>query len=112
MVVASSRTLITEGPGRAAAGALKANPGHGHVVVEPYEVLLESDLRPIGQLNPGAEGIVGDRQQGDGHAKGAGQLAGHLAQGGALGQTLGPVAVGGQVLITEVEPGDPAQLPE
>ena len=36
-----------------------------------------------------------------------GQLSGDLPQGGALVQALGPVAVGGQVLITEVEPGDP-----
>ncbi len=74
-----------------------------------HEVLLEAHLGPVDQLQPGAERIVGDRHQVDAHPERAGQLRGDLAQGGALAQPLGPVAVGGQVLVAEVEPGDPAE---
>ena len=72
MVVGFVEDSITPGPGRAGVGALEADPGHGHVVAEPHEVLLEPDLGSVGQLHPGAERIVGDRQQADGDARTSG----------------------------------------
>ena len=105
----ASMASSTPGAGPGRLGPVEADAGHGHVVVEAHEVLLEADLGPVGQLQPGAERVVGHRQQVDADAPRAGQLAGDLAQGGPLGQALGPVAVGGQVLVAEAEPGDPAQ---
>ena len=78
-------------------------------MAEADEVLLKADLGPLGQLQPGAEGVVGDRHQVDADPPRAGQLAGDLAQRGPFGQALAPVAVGGQVLVAETEPGDPPQ---
>ena len=56
------------GPGRG--GALEAHAADRHVVAEPDEVVLEADLGPrraerarLGQGDPGAQRIVGHRQQ-------------------------------------------------
>ena len=78
-------------------------------MAQPHEVLLESDLGSVGQLEAGAEGVVGHGHQADAQPPRAGQLRGHHSQPGALTEPLGPIAVGGQVLVAEVEPGDPAQ---
>ena len=93
------------GPGR----RLEPDPGHGHVVAEVHEVLLEADLGPVHQLQPGSQRVVGHRDDADAHPARAGQLAGDLAQRGAFAEPLSAVEVGGQVPVAEVEPGDPAQ---
>ena len=63
------------GPGPGPLGPFEPDPGHRHVVAEPHEVLLEADLGAVDQLQPGAEGVVGDRHQPDAQPPGAGQLA-------------------------------------
>ena len=84
MMSASSRASSTPGPGRALVGPLEPDAGHGHVVAEADEVLLEADLGPVHQLQPGAERVVGHRDDVDLHPPRTGQLAGDLAQGGPL----------------------------
>ncbi len=63
MVSARSRASSTPGPGRAVVGPLEPDAGHRDVVAEPHEVLLKADLGPSTSCTPGAEGIVGDREQ-------------------------------------------------
>jgi hypothetical protein len=108
MASAASRASRTPGPGRAARhprSGPRTPPRRGGAARSTPEIRP----RVRRQLQAGAEGIVGDRHQVDAHSPRAGQLAGDLAQRGPSAEPLGPVAVGGQVLITEAEPGDPAQ---
>ena len=109
MASASCEGLEHAGPGTGPVGPLEPHPGHGHVVAEADEVLLEADLGPVHQLSRVRSGssVTGTTWTSTPHERASSR--GDLAQGGAFGQALGAVAVGGQVLVAEVEPGDPTQ---
>ena len=70
------------------------------------EVLLEADLLAPFDLQPGAQPVVGHRQEAETEAEALGQLRGDGAECHSFGQPLGAVEVGGQVLVAQVEPGD------
>ena len=111
MVSACTRDSITPGAGRAAVCPLEADAPDGHVVAETDEVVLEADLRPgraqrtgLGQGDPGAQPVVGHRQQPHRHAAPVAQRRGHRAQGLAGPQPARPVQMRRQVAVAEPEP--------
>ena len=103
-----SRRLEHTGSGAGRRRPLEPDRGHGDVVAKVVRSTPGSRAprpRPAAARVRSGSSVTGSMR--DAHPEGVGQLAGDLAQGGALVQALGPVAVGGQVLIAEVEPGDP-----
>ena len=68
-VSAPAMASSTPGPGRACSAPSNRTAGDGHVVAQLDEVLLEPDLGPVDQLEPGAERVVGHRQQADADAE-------------------------------------------
>ena len=89
-------------------------------MAEAHEVVLEADLgprraqrAPLGQRDPGPQGIVGHRHQPDRDAAPVRQLRRHRAQRRAGAQEAGPEEVRGQVAIAQAEPvlaAQPRQL--
>ena len=90
----------------------EADGGGLDVVVAAHEVVLEADLALVHDRDHGPDGIVAHGHQRQAQVPGGDDLAGDLGQGGALPQPLGPVEVGTQVPIAQVEPGHPAVAPE
>jgi hypothetical protein len=83
-----------------------------HGVAPPHEVVLEADLHRSPGVRAGnhqtcLHSAVAHGKDPHAHVPGAGYLVGDLRQGGVLDQPLGPVEVGGQVMIPEPEPSLP-----
>jgi hypothetical protein len=85
-------------------GPVEADAGDGDAVAPPDEVLLELDLALTGHGQHGVERVVRDGEEAHRHAVRGGDLPGDLRQRAALGEAVGAVEVGGDVLIAEPEP--------
>ena len=102
----------TPGPGRASAAPSKRTSETATSWWSLTKYSWNPTSSPPTRRMPGTQWIVGDGKQPDPHSEAVGQLGGDAPEGGALGEALGPIEVGGQVLVAEVEPGDapePAQ---
>ena len=97
------------GPGTGVVGPLEADPATATSWRSRTKYSWKPTSGPSTSCSRVRSGSSVTGTTSDADAEAIGELGGDRAQGGALRQPLGAVAVGGQVPVAEVEPGDPAE---
>ena len=85
-------------------GAVEAHRAHLVALAALHEIGLEVELAGIGP-DPRAQPVVGGRHEVARHAQRGSHLRGGIGQGGSVAHEAGAAHVGGQVRITNAEPG-------
>ena len=76
----------------------------------PWPAPEVANLIAEGDRDPGLDPAVRHGEQTSLHAEAPGHFRRHLRQGGPAGQPAGPEQVGGQVPVSQVEPGQAGRL--